>query len=104
MKLYFAIVFVMLLSCSCKKEAAINNNQTSSPPSTVLYSTSFENNNSPDLTGWILFYDYYYGVSYDTLVTSSCPNGGVLALNLKAQKLHYSYAERYLTKIGRASC
>jgi len=101
LKIYFAIVFVILLIYSCKKDAPENNNQTPSPtPSSVLYSTSFEVNNSPDLTGWILFYDYYSGIPYDTIVGSSCPNGGTLALNLKTQKLHSSYAERYLTNLS----
>lgn len=99
MKSNFTILFVVLLFNSCKKDATVDNNQTPLVSPTVLYSTSFEVNNNPDLTGWILFYDYYVGISYDTLVTSSCPNGGTLALNLKAQRLRYSYAKRYLTNL-----
>lgn len=101
LKYYSKVLLMVLLLSSCKKESDENTNQPPSPllPA-VLYSTSFETNNSPDITGWNLFYDYYNGVSYDTIVASTCPNGGAWALNLKAQRLHFSYAEKYITNLG----
>jgi hypothetical protein len=81
---------LLFILCSCKKEKDI-------PQIDTLFETSFENNNIPDIAGWNLFYDYYSGVQFDTIVSSTCPNGGRWALNIKAQRLHSSHAERYLT-------
>jgi len=94
--LIFGLLFIL---CSCTKENEIT---PSDEPDqiVVLFETSFENNNNPDITAWNLFYDYYSGVPYDTVVSSDCPGGGQWALNLKAQKLHFSYAEKYLTNFS----
>ena len=87
---------IFLILCSCKKDKE-NPPSIETPQIDTLFETSFENNNIPDIAGWSFFYDYYNGVQYDTIVTSTCPNGGQWALNIKAQRLHFSYAERYLT-------
>lgn len=97
MKSYAALLLSTMLVISCAKEDEL----TTIPPiqEIILFETGFEAGDQ-DLNGWNLFYDYYAGVTYDTLVASDCPDGGNRALNLKAQKLHYSYAERYLTNIS----
>lgn len=92
--LTFGLIFLIL--CSCKKDKE-NPPSIETPQIYTLFETSFENNNIPDIAGWNLFYDYYSGVQYDTIVISTCPNGGQWALNIKAQRNHFSYAERYLT-------
>lgn len=97
MKSYTALFLSTLLLTSCAKEDEL----TTTPfiQKIVLFETGFEAGNQ-DLNGWDLFYDYYAGVLYDTLVASDCPDGGNWALNLKSQKLHYSYAQKYLTNIS----
>jgi hypothetical protein len=98
MKLNTVLFSIILFLGSCAKEDELTTTPT--VQDVVILESGFESNGAQDLSGWNLFYDYYAGVSYDTLVSSDCPDGGNWALNLKAQRLHYSYAERYLTNIS----
>lgn len=93
LSLMFAVSFS---ACTHEKEDEISTPETP----VIIYSSDFENNQQPVISDWMLMYDYYPGINYDTLVNSTCPEGGSWALNLKAQKLHYSIAEKYLTNLA----
>ncbi len=95
LKTHLLYVLVVIIFSSCKHDK--DDNLTVPETPVVLFSSGFEINQQPDISGWTFMYDYYAGIMYDTLVSSTCPNGGNWALNLKAQKLHFSTAEKYLS-------
>ncbi len=94
-KLIFAFSIFAIIFYSCKKEVLPINE---AKQNNTLFETSFENNN--DISEWNLFYDYYFGVEYDTIVNSTCTNGGQKALNIKAQRKKTSFAEKYISNVS----